>query len=869
MPEMRMSSGSDIRRSARVSFGPFRLNVVERTLEKDSQPVRLGGRALDILIVLLEHHGEIVLQRDLVDRVWPNIHVNDGALRVQVWGLRQALGDGVDGARYIANIPGRGYRFVGAIEGDQAEASDDNRGRSDPDPTQVQTNLARRLGPLIGREVEVATLSARVAESPLVTIVGGGGVGKSSLANEVGWRSATVFPEGVWLIDLAPVADGIVVPSAVAGVLGVSLESDATAAETIAGAIGKRRMLLIFDNCERLTATIADLIDKLLQRAPALSILAASQEPLRLDGEQTYRLDPLALPPAGTLDISAYAAVTLFVERAREADQRFKLTAENAPSVAEICRRLDGNPLALEMAAARLLLLGVEGLREGLDKRLRILKTDRRSEIGRYQTLRSMVEWSYGLLDAETGPFFRRLAIFPGSFTLNAAVAVGGEGNTDHWDMVDLLGRLVSKSLVVAEASEPPRFRLLETLRLFGLERLAAERESASISERHARYFSDLFDGAYDLRETMPEEDWFRTYIPEIDNVRAALDWALTAPERPDIAISLSASATPLWETLGMTSEAQRYIDKSAHLVDPQAVDATVARFWGQSGYVLRKHDTVRAAALLDHASAMYRQLGDRLNLARFEGARGLILTKMGRFAEAKSLLLEAQTVLTGSSFKRTELMPLVNLGYLAERLDEREEAQRYYTEALELADARRFFNVSTTCRNNLAALASYDGDFDRAIQMMQELIEQVRASRDRQSLDWYLGNLSLYLSLAGRVAEARAAAEEILPRLRFRGGQQLLNGLAIWAWILVKEGRHGHAARLNGFVVEGVRRMGFSSDPTIHRRFMDLLGAALPAAEIEACMAAGAGWSEDQAFDFVMNCGTPQPPPAGRSGHN
>ena len=357
---------------------------------------------------------------------------------VQMTALRKALGDGESGIRYVSTIQGRGYRFIAPVSHSKTSALQKAApplrlvGRDHPvrktserlsaaasETTEPDTNLPQRLAAVIGRAAELAELQESIGRNRLVTLVGTDGIGKTRLAVELGWLSTGLFADGVWLIDLAPVTDPAVVTSATATVLGVALRDAEAPVQAIAAAIGKQRWLLIFDNCEHLIAAAAELIEALLERVPGLSVLATSQEILHVAAEQIYRLNPLALPPAAgsVAKIAGFGAVALFVERARAADRRFVLDAGNAAGVAEICRRLDGIPLALEMAAARLPLLGIEGLRARLDERLFMLTTGAHTAETRHRTLRNMVEWSLGLLDPADQRVFRRLAVFAGSFS--------------------------------------------------------------------------------------------------------------------------------------------------------------------------------------------------------------------------------------------------------------------------------------------------------------------------------------------------------------------------------------------------------------------------------------------------------------------
>ncbi|MEI9981759.1 MAG: hypothetical protein WDN69_00125 [Aliidongia sp.] len=446
-----------------------------------------------------------------------------------------------------------------------------------------------------------------------MTLTGPGGIGKTRLAIELGRRLMDNFLDGVWLVDLAALSDPAAVSTVTATVLGVGLREGRTPLEAVAIALAGKRLLLIFDNCEHLIGAIADLIEALIERAPGLAVLATSQEALHLVGEQVYRLDPLALPPPAATEITGFGAVSLFLDRARAADRNFTFDADASSSVAEICRRLDGIPLALEMAAARVPLLGLEGLRAGLDERLVMLRSGARTAEGRHRTLRDTIAWSHALLDACDQRVFRRLAAFRGSFSLDAAIAVAGEA-ADRWETVDAIGRLVDKSLVATEGGEQPRYRLLETLRLYASECLVADGEVEQVAERHARFFMDLLDRAYEAWQATPDAAWLKLYRPEIDNARSALDWALADEGRAEIAISLAGSTALLWRGLSLRSEGRRYVEAAAKLPAPDRPSSSCARLFSEFGALWFFSDRLRGLASLQRAAEIYRQLENAPN---------------------------------------------------------------------------------------------------------------------------------------------------------------------------------------------------------------------------------------------------------------
>ncbi len=849
-------------RGRSIAFGPFRFRPSERILERSGRSVRLGGRALDILTALLERPGEVVAQRDLNARVWPNIYVSDATLRVQIRALRKALDDGVGGARYVANIPGRGYCFVAPVEYESTEPPSDagyDPALDQATPNPCPTNLPRRLGRLIGRGAELVELDRLVSQNRLVTIAGAGGIGKSRLSLDVGWRASSRFPEGVWLVDLAPLTKDDVVVSAAAAAISARIRDLDDPAEGLAEAIGNRRMLLIFDNCERVVGAIAELIEVLLRRAPRLSVLVTSQGTIGVASELIYRLAPLAVPPAGITDIVKYGAAEFFVERARETDRRFALDADTAKAVALICRRLDGIPLALEMAAARLPLLGLEGLRVGLDKRLRMLTADLPVGVGRHATLRAMVEWSHSLLDPETEVVFRRLAIFPGSFSLEAAVAVTAGPQGDYWDGVDSIGRLVNKALVMVEPCDPPRYRLLETLRLFALERLAVAHEETLVRERHAKHFLNLLGGAYSAWETRTEEECLSAFGSEIDNVRTALDWALAEPERTRLAIGLAGAAGLLWESLGLYSEARDYLEAALSRVDPNSLDAAVARLWLQSAIAWRYVDPPRAKSLLEQSVSLSQTIDEPLILASAQARLGGVLTAIGQCEAAIHLLTTAQVVFSASNYPISEIGCIINLGIIEMQRRNFNEAERLYKNGLSIARSIGRYSHVSTMLSFLSGLAFAKGNVEYAIDLAQQAVEILKSNNSQLDLVARLTALAVFSILGGKPSEARGAIKEALALYRQQGGSLPLSTVQAGALLLAFEGETAAAARLIGFVDHRYAATRATRQPAEQRTYFALiamLGETLSADEIRTFAAEGAGWIEEQAFDLLLRDG-------------
>jgi predicted ATPase/DNA-binding winged helix-turn-helix (wHTH) protein len=550
-----------------MRFGSCQLHLTRRELLVDGTPVHIGSRAFDILQLLVEARGQLVTKDEILTRVWPGRVVEENTLQFQISTLRKALGED---RSVLKTISGHGYRFAAEITaaGSEAEAPAE-RGvapaahRGD---ARSETNIPASTSELIGREADRSEVVKLVAAHRLVTLIGAGGIGKTRLGLEVARDLLPKFADGVWVAELAPLSDPELVPVTVAAALGLELPTGRVSSKRIAAALRSKQILLVLDNCEHVIEAAAGMAEVLL-RATSATIMVTSREPLRAEGECIYRVPPLDVPAEGVQDIEdllRHGAVRLFVARARAAEPSFSADIRIAAAAAAICRRLDGIPLAIELAAARAATLGVEGLAARLDDRFGVLTGGRRTALPRHQTLRATLDWSYELLSDPERVVLRRLGIFSGSFTLEAASAIAASAEIAVSEVLDRVANLVTKSLVMADhGGTTMRYRLLETTRAYAREKLGESEEFESVARRHAEYHRKLFELAEAEWETRPPAEWQATYGRRIDDVRAALDWAFSPTGDASIGIALTVSSVPLWFQLSLLDECRGRVQRA------------------------------------------------------------------------------------------------------------------------------------------------------------------------------------------------------------------------------------------------------------------------------------------------------------------
>jgi predicted ATPase/DNA-binding winged helix-turn-helix (wHTH) protein len=636
--EHEASGTQDVGSNVSYSFGSFELLPDRLLLELHGEPVPIGSRAFNLLLALVARAGEVVSFQELLDLVWPSQIVHEANLRVQMGALRKILAQGLEGAQPVKTVPLQGYAFVAPVVRLSHEAV--------TKPTIVQSgggNLPLPLTPVLGRGQVIDHLISSVTENRLVSIVGPGGIGKTTVALAVGRKCVPVMPDGVHFVELSSVADPKSVPSRLATVLGIAVLSDNPLAGLIAHLRGKR-MLILIDTCEHVVAAVATLCEALLASTEGVVILATSRESLRAAGEWVHRLSSLPFPPEyqrltveGAL---SFAAVDLFVQRAKATASQFQLRPEDIPAVSQICRRLDGIPLALEFAAGRIDEIGLKAVADSLDNRFTILSRGRRTALARHQTLIATMDWSHDLLPADEQVVLRQLSVFPGKFSVEATASIA-ELTPDAARIA--LSSLFDKSLVVADFTDDVvQYRLLDTIRAYAAMKLVSSGEAEVIRWRHARCVSAVLQEAEKEWDLQDSTVWKRRYAHLVDDVRVALDWGMSPTGDRELAIRLTAVSSPLWFALSLLGEFGRRIETALAAAEHVSVETAVEiRLWDALGHSIWHSQGNMPAMAASFSKALEGARRLKLRDAELRALWGLLVyaNTEGNYAEAVETL--------------------------------------------------------------------------------------------------------------------------------------------------------------------------------------------------------------------------------------
>jgi predicted ATPase/DNA-binding winged helix-turn-helix (wHTH) protein len=717
-----------------LSFGPYTLFRSAKVLRVHGQPVRLGSRALDLLIALAERAGEIVSKNELMSYAWPNTVVEENNLRVHVAALRRILGEGQGNPRYIVNVAGRGYSFVAPVS--LVDALPAEQGA----PTGATYALPSPLTHIVGRDELIDTLVTQMPMRRLLTIVGPGGMGKTTVGIAVAEQLASLY-QRVCFVDLSSIDDPALVAAAVATVIGVSTHEDDPVASLI-GFLRNRRNLLVLDNCEHVIESVAVLVERVLRAAPGIDIIATSREPLRAEGEHLCNLPPLAAPLESSglqaKEALSYPAIQLFVERAASGLETFELTDSNVRNVVSICHRLDGTPLAIELVAGRASLLGIDATGQGAGDEVILAAKGRRTAGARHQSLRATLDWSYQLLSPIEQVFLRRLAVFKGLFTAESAAAVvsGGALSGDE-RLVDLLMSLASKNLLTTDVSGPTiRYRLLHVTRAYASERLTERNERNEIVRRHAEHLRLLLDGANDDWDKMSRDQWIREYGSLMDDARAAMDWAFAPGGNLELGAAITIASLPFGFQLYLIDETIRRaylaLQALAHMSPPKpllemrinnALTGLLSSTGEPDDVVLA---TAERALALANLSGVPRYAVEPLaNRAAVHSFSGNFRAALGAAEELESLAKQADDpfALLIADRLGAQVHHLVGNHARARTLIER--VLRHPARAIPMSYGQIGVDRQVSMRIILSRLLWLEGSFDQASSLIAETIDR------------------------------------------------------------------------------------------------------------------------------------------------
>ena len=558
------------------SFGSFKLLPSERVLLDENSPVKLGGRAFDILTILVSRAGEIVAKDELIASVWRDVVVEEGALKVHIAGLRKTLGQSAGASRFVSNVPGRGYIFTAPVKREV------NTGPAELLPTAF--NLPSRQTRIIGRGKSVNAIVEAVASHRIVTLVGTGGIGKTTVAIAAAEQLAPRFENRTYFVDLSSLNDPALVARKVASSLGLDAPTR-DMLPVLAGFLVDQRVLIVLDTCEHVIESAAIVAETIARQAPEIFILATSREPLRVEGELVHRLQPLDLPPVGLTgrtkdEMLSFAAIQLFSERAHASAEWFELIDANIEPVVNLCRTLDGVPLALELAAAMVNFLGVQGVAKQLDNRLLLETKGRRTAQPRHQSLRATLDWSYQLLSEQEQKLLNALSVFRSEFTLEAASAVAeSTGN-----ILQIISNLVAKSLVTVDVGDDTvRYRLLDVTRTYAQERLIEHGLPDVVSRQCAIHFQSYFFVVGQRLASGPTRTEKDLILRQIDNLRSSLDWCFSDRGDADVGVSLLIAALPALIHFALLDECGTYVDIALKNIKSDDARGKMHLLWGHA----------------------------------------------------------------------------------------------------------------------------------------------------------------------------------------------------------------------------------------------------------------------------------------------
>ncbi len=674
-------------------------------------------------------------------------------------------------------------------------------------------NLPIQATSFVGREREIQHLKTLPASARMVTLTGAGGAGKTRLALQVGAECIDDYADGAWLAELAPLRDARLVPQAVATVLGVKEQPGAELSDTLARELATKELLLILDNCEHVIDASAQLCQSLLARCAGVRILATSREALRVSGEAAFRVPALSIPDPKTREsiaaLSQYSSVQLFIDRARAVAPAFQLDDRNAAAVANICRRLDGIPLAIELAAARMRSLSAEEVNARLDQRFRLLTGGARTAMPRQQTLRAAIDWSYELLAEDEQALLGRLSVFANGWTLDAAERICAHDCVPAADVLDLLTSLADKSLVlVEERTGPTRYAMLETVRQYALDRLDERGDADRLRGKHLAHFLELAEEAESHSTSADQQAWLDRLETEHGNLRVALSWSSRAPAGASVGLRLAGALWWFWQVRGYSGEGR---DRLAALLAiapvEQDAEARAKALHGAGILAWHQGDYEAARALFEQCVALRSSTGDRRGVARSLGNLGILARDQGDFDAAVGLLQQSLTIRRELGDQWGIAASLCNLGLVAHDRSDFRSARALFEQCIpifrDVGDQRSIAG----CLSNLGEVAIAQGDYRSATSYYEQGLAIFRTLGDRRGISITLTGLGQIAAVEGNFADARAMhAESLAAKVEVGDRRGIAFSLESLAHVQASCGAHALAAKLWGRA-EGLRR--------------------------------------------------------------
>ena len=826
-------------------FDEFEVRVEERVLLHVGDAAEIGARAFDVLAVLLENYGTVVARETLLERVWPGLVVEENNLSVQISSLRKILGHSA-----ITTVPGRGYQFSLSLNDDATDAESSEAmvplsSEIENEPS-YRTNLPARLPKMYGRGAEVGELTHLIEVAQLVTIVGPAGIGKTSIAQMLAADQRTRFSDGVWLIELASLNDSSLVAQTIARALQISLPGSDSPTRELVSALRGRRALLVLDNCEHLIEGVRAIAAEILQGAKDIVLVATSQTRLRIPFERAYELGPLSLPAVDSSTESG--AVRLFSVRAQAFDAKFALSIENLPDVQTICRQLEGIPLAIELAAARVHVYGLKGVLNRLREDFSVLSQGALLN-PRHSTLQAALTWSHDLLSATEQTVFRRLGVFVGGFSFDGAKAVVSDDSIDENAAIEHLTSLIDKSLVSVVQGSFPRYRLLETTRAFALDKLAAASETDAVTQRYALQTLSLIRMLARTRKT-------ELLFEEMSNVRAAYSWAMASGKNNATAIGLATHSAMVLSIDGFVAEALQRLNEVNPLVDESTPVELAAQYWQWYGRV--GMDGRRAVAdcvnALDQAQQMFHDLGN----ARHEHAcfrmKAQALIEIDQCSEAREAIECAMSLETAALPLADKMRRMRVQGLVEERSGNYQQASEIWAQALALAKAGKIERYELILLADIAGTQLKLGNAKEAVQKYTSLARRAQLG--------HVGGLTLSYALSGLVAAhlannqlelARWAANRAVPVLRRSG--LFLSRADVMALLLAREQKVAESAMLIGAADASRELTGSQRDTSecaIREEVLMLLAGQISEDQVKMAMKEGSMLSEDELVALI-----------------